>query len=310
MIDCRLRCLSSNLPRLDFIFQKVKMDIGAQYLPDDKFKAKARLFQSRYRAEVLGVEYQDYGNRLTDSDAETLLNYYSKLNSRTILRKRYPNYSRRRDADLLRSEHIPFNLLAPLSTDLAVAVKIISKLWNIDCVSIQTIEIEYAPSPREIYLNDGTAFDAYFRVLLKNGNVCGIGIEVKYTEQAYSIGKIESVNIRNHDSLYWQTARASGVFRNPSDPIFGSDRLRQIWRNHLLGLKMIQAGDIDEFYSIIVFPDANKHFNHVISEYTSLLEYESRPRLIGCTFEKFISAISGSPDFEEWKGWLSRRYIG
>ncbi|RKX23958.1 MAG: hypothetical protein DRP45_09265, partial [Candidatus Zixiibacteriota bacterium] len=83
------------------------MDIGIQYKPDDEFKSKARLFQSTYRTEVLEVEFQDYGNRLTDFDAEALLNYYDKLNSREVLRQRYPNYSRKRDADLLRSEHIP-----------------------------------------------------------------------------------------------------------------------------------------------------------------------------------------------------------
>ena len=78
------------------------MDIGTQYKPDDEFKAKARLFQSKYRAQVLKVEFQDYGNRLINSDAETLLNYYDKLNSRKVLRQRYSNYSKMRDADLFR----------------------------------------------------------------------------------------------------------------------------------------------------------------------------------------------------------------
>ena len=245
------------------------MNVGTQYKLDDEFKAKARLFQSTYRSEVLEVEYQDYGNRLTDSDAEALLNYYSKLNSRDVLRQRYPNYSRKRDADLLRSEHIPFNLLAPLNTDRETAVKI----------------------------------------MLANGNTCGIGIEVKYTEQAYPIGKTESVNVHDHNSLYWRTARASGGFKNPDDRAFGSDEFRQIWRNHLLGLRMIQAGDVDEFYSITLFPNGNSHFNHVIPEYISRLQDEAKPYLIGCTFEKFISAIQGTVEFEEWKQWLDQRYI-
>lgn len=285
------------------------MNIGTQYKLDDEFKAKARLFQSKYRAEVLEVGFQDYGNRLTDSDAQALLNYYSKLNSRDVLRKRYPSYSRKRDADLLRSEHIPFNLLAPLNTDREAAVKIISDVWNIPCAKIQAIEIEYAPSPKENYLNDGTAFDTYLKVLLENGNTCGIGIEVKYTEQAYPIGQTESVNINNHDSLYWATARASGVFNNPEDAIFGTDEFRQVWRNHLLGLKMSQVGDVDEFYSITLFPKGNNHFNHVIPEYISHLKDKAKPYVIGCTFEKFIPAIQGTVEFEEWKHWLDQRYI-
>ena len=55
------------------------MTIVTQYKRDDEFKAQARLFQSKYRAEVLAVDFQDYGNRLTDTDAEALLNYYNKL---------------------------------------------------------------------------------------------------------------------------------------------------------------------------------------------------------------------------------------
>lgn len=285
------------------------MNIGTQYQPDDEFKAEARLYQSKYRAEVLQVDFQDYGNRLVDSDAEALLNYYDKLNSGEVLRQRYPNYSRKRDADLLRSEHIPFNLLAPLDTNQEAAATIISKVWNINCAEIQLIEIEYAPSPKEGYLNDGTAFDTYLKVALKNGNSCGIGIEVKYTEQAYPIGKTESINVENHDSLYWQTARASGVFKNPDDEIFGTDEFRQVWRNHLLGLKMIQVGDVDEFYSITLFPHGNNHFHRVIPEYIFQLKDEAKSYLIGCTFEKFISAIQGSPEFEEWKEWLDKRYI-
>lgn len=285
------------------------MNFGTQYKPDDKFKTEARLFQSKYRAEVLEVAFQDYGNRLTDSDAEALLNYYDKLNSKKVLRQRYPNYSRTRDADLLRSEHIPFNLLAPLDTNREAALQIISKAWKIACAEIQLIEIEYAPSPKENYLNDGTAFDTYIKAVLKNGSSCGIGIEVKYTEQAYPIGKTESVNVENHDSLYWQTARASGLFKNPDDEIFGTDEFRQVWRNHLLGLKMIQIGDIDEFYSITLFPNENNHFHHVIPEYISQLNDEAKSYVIGCTFENFISAIQGSPEFDEWKEWLNRRYI-
>jgi len=285
------------------------MKIGPQYKPDDEFKAQARLFQSQFRAEVLQVDFQDYGNRLSDYDAESLLNYYDKLNSRKVLRQRYPNYSRKRDADMLRSEHIPFNLLAPLDMNREAAIKIIFDTWNIDCDEIQCIEIEYAPSPKEKYLNDGTAFDTYIKVLLKNGKTCGIGIEVKYTEQDYPIGKTESVNVKNHNSKYWKTARTSDCFKNPDDEIFGTDPFRQVWRNHLLGLKMIEIGDVDQFYSITLFPNGNNHFHTVIPEYISRLKDEAQSYVIGCTFEKFISAIQGSPDFEKWKNWLNRRYI-
>jgi hypothetical protein len=285
------------------------MELGRQYKPDDNFKAAARMHQSKYRAEVLQVNYEDYGNRLNDNDAKALLNYYDKLNVKSTLRNRYPSYSKKRDADMLRSEHIPFNLLAPLDTDRLTANKIISSAFGINCAGILSIDIEFAPDPKNEYLNDGTAFDTYIRILKPDGKSCGIGIEIKYTEQAYKIGATEKMNIDNHDSLYWKTARSSHAFIDPNDQIFGSDPLRQIWRNHLLGLSMIQHGDINEFYSITLFPDGNEHFQTELPRYRSLLKDSEKEYVLGCTFEIFISKITGTPDFDEWKEWLERRYV-
>jgi len=285
------------------------MNIGNQYAPDNRFKAAARLHQSRYRAFVLNVDFDEYGNRLCDADAKALLNYYDKLNCRSMLRARYPSYSRRRDADMLRSEHIPFNLLAPLITDRLSAIAIIKRAFGIECKEISYIRMEDAPESKENYLNDGTAFDTYIAVVTAGGKKCGIGIEVKYTEHAYPIGKTEKQNVENHDSSYWRIARGAGCFINADDPVFGSDLLRQIWRNHLLGLAMVQQGDIDEFYSITLFPDGNTHFHKELPRYRSLLSDQERERVFGCTFEKFISSIDGSSDFLAWKEWLKRRYI-
>ena len=285
------------------------MNIGTQYKLDDEFKAIARLFQSKYRAEVLGVEFEDYGNRLTDSDAQALLNYYGKVNCKEVLRKRYPFYSKKRDADLLRSEHIPFNLIAPLDADREAAREIISTAWGIQCKEILSVEMEYAPSPKEEYLNDGTAFDTYIKAQLKDGRTCGIGIEVKYTEQDYPVGVTEKKRVQDHHSLYWTTARASCCFRNSDDEIFGTDQFRQVWRNHLLGLSMIQHSDIDLFFSVTLFPDGNTHFHKVIPRYKSLLTEHAQAYVIGSTFEQFISAIEGPTDFLEWKNWLERRYV-
>lgn len=286
-----------------------RMKIGNKYKPDNKFKAAARLYQSKYREEVLKVDFDEYGNRLKNEDASAFLNYYDKLNSRTVLRKRYPSYSKRRDADMLRSEHIPFNLLAPLDTNRTVAIDIIKDSFGIDCIEVGIIKMECAPKPSEKYLNDGTAFDTYIEVVKRSGKKCGIGIEVKYTEQAYTIGKTEKINIENHESLYWKTARSSGCFNNPNDKLFGSDPLRQIWRNHLLGLSMIQNGIIDEFYSITLFPNGNEHFHKELPKYISMLKESEKKHVLGCTFEKYIYSIGGSAEFVKWKEWLKRRYL-
>lgn len=285
------------------------MEIGNQYKKDDAFKAAARLHQSKFRANVLGVDYNEYGNRLVDEDAKEMLNYYEKLNCRASLKNRYPSYSKKRDADMLRSEHIPFNLLAPLELEKEIAVKIINTAFNLNISSIEFIGMEYAPSPKNEFLNDGTAFDTYIQAKSKDGKTIGIGIEIKYTEQDYQIGKTEKINVNNHDSLYWKTARKSNCFIDADNAVFGSDPFRQIWRNHLLGLSMIQKGIVDEFKSITLFPNGNKHFHDVLPKYVDLLNEEVKQDVFGCTFENYISAIHGTKEFDEWKVWLEKRYV-
>jgi len=58
--------------------------IGPQYEPDDDFKAAARLHQSAYRAKVLKVGFDEYGNRLTESAGRALVNYYDGLGVRDV----------------------------------------------------------------------------------------------------------------------------------------------------------------------------------------------------------------------------------
>ena len=67
--------------------------------------------------------------------------------------------------------------------------------------------------------------------------------------------------------------------------------------------------DVDEFYSITLFPDGNTHFHKELLRYKSLLTIEARGHVFGCTFEKFIASIDGSSGFLAWKEWLERRYV-
>lgn len=283
--------------------------IGKQYEPDDKFKAAARLHQSKYRADVLNVDCDEYGNRLLDEDARRLLNYYDGLNVRTALRSRYPSYLKTRDADMLRSEHIPFNLFAPLVINRTLAKDLIQNAFRIKCNEVLEVRFEYAPGPRENYLNDGTAFDVYIHYRGENDKESGIGIEVKYTEKSYPIGVTEKKNVENQDSKYWRVTKASGVFINDANPLLGSDAMRQIWRNHLLGLAMVQRGDIAEFTSIILYPKGNDHFGQVIPEYRALMHESHRHQVNGCTYETFIAEIKGDGEIMKWKDYLEKRYL-
>jgi hypothetical protein len=265
--------------------------IGTQYAPDDKFKAAARLHQSRYRADVLNVGYDEYGNRLKDEDARKLLNYYDGLNVRAALRARYPSYSKKCDADMLRSEHIPFNLFAPLEANRTLAKEIVQNAFKINCKEVSRVAFEYAPEPKQNYLNDGTAFDVYIEYQGDRDQTAGIGIEVKYTEKDYPIGITEKKNVENPDSRYWRVTRASRAFIDDTNPLLGSDAMRQIWRNHLLACSMVQRSNISEFTSLILYPKGNDHFGKVIPGYRSLMHESERDQVRGCTYQEFISHI-------------------
>jgi len=289
----------------------MKITLGRQCAQDDVFKRRARYHQSLYRKEILSVGFNEYGNRLQDNDAEDLLNYYGHLNVRKELRKRYPNYSPRRDADMLRSEHIPFNFFAPLKSDLNLAQNIISSAFGLDISVVTRIDFEYAPKPISQFLNDGTAFDTYIEYISpQNKHLCGIGIEVKYTEKSYTIGNTENNNVKNKDSRYWSLTRNSEIFKESNMEQLAEDDMRQIWRNHLLGISMVNNNLLKEFTSVLVYPSGNNHFHDAISVYRSLLTISHEDDLRGCTFEKYIASIeSKNQDIMDWKNYLNQRYI-
>ena len=135
--------------------------IGPQYERDYHFKAAARLHQSAYRANVLKVDFDKYCNRLTELASRALLNYYDGLGVREALRQRYPTYSKSRDADMLRSEHIPFNLFAPLIGRPDLANRLLYRILVVELLPPYQIELEWAPKPADKYLGDRTSFDTY-----------------------------------------------------------------------------------------------------------------------------------------------------
>jgi len=122
--------------------------IGPQYELDDHFKSAARLHQSAYRAKVLKVGFDKYGNRLTESAGRALLSYYDGLVLREALGQRYSTYPKNRDADMLRSAHIPFNLFAPLIGRPDLASGLLYRILGVELLLPYQIELEWPPSPR------------------------------------------------------------------------------------------------------------------------------------------------------------------
>ncbi len=162
------------------------MSLGPQYSRDDDFKARARLHQSRFRLEVLGLhEYRGYGNRLTTRDALAGKNFCDRPGLIEAVEARFGRKDSPVWYDMLRSEHIPFNLFVPLR-DQPWAQQLFGAWLGEDVASVSKIAIEWAPEPRRDYLEDNTSFDTYVECRLVDGRQAAIGIEVKYTEGPYS----------------------------------------------------------------------------------------------------------------------------
>ena len=315
------------------------MDMITQKFPviectsDSPWKARARKHQSDFRELEMKVPAVPdpryggcYGNVVSAEDGADGVNFYQPfweeikhdLNGKTgaIL------------TNILRSEHIPYNIFFPMRHDLKKAALLFGALTGKDVKTVSDIIIEYAPSPKEEYLNDMTSFDVYVDYTDSCGDRCGIGIEVKYTETGYSIGRSEQLRINDADSTYYRVTRESGCFDygEMSEAAFiinnfgkgrRGDALRQLWRNHILGLSMVQHGDgIKDFLSVHLYPSFNEHFNpetgSVLADYTALLSCKGRKTFLPVTYEALFDAMEkcGMNEIEEgWLPYLTRRYL-
>lgn len=303
-----------------------------EYRYDTPWQAKARKHQSDFREKEMQVPAVPntkrsgcYGNVISAEDAARGVNFYSSfrediltaLNGRTgaIL------------SNVLRSEHIPYNVFFPMRHASERSAVLFRALTGRDVAAVQDIIIEYAPSPKEEYLCDLTSFDVYVDYLDSRGDRCGIGIEVKYTEQGYPIGKGEEMKIRDQRSPYYRVTMDSECFdfggmsaEQFIESNFGNHRrgndLRQLWRNHILGLSMKQHGDVKDFLSVHLYPSFNEHFNPetstVLADYASLLNDEGKKTFLPLTFEALFESMKecGMDELDEgWIPYLTRRYI-
>ena len=298
----------------------MKQEIGNQYARDkitDKtgFLEKARLHQSKYRAYKLNVPFDKFGNYLTNKDASNGLNFYDDFNVFQEVKKRYPNYSRPLYANMLRSEHIGFNLFAPFKSNLEFCKNVFNIFVGGQIQSIDRIEIEYAPFPAEKYLNDKTSFDTYIEFTHTDNQKGIIGIEVKYTEHEYKLksGSKQETDILNKNSRYYAISKQCGLYKPNSTEKLISDKFRQVWRNQLLGESIIIEDNdkFKHFTSLTIFPKGNQHFIETSEEYQNMLT-DKRNRFVSLTYEDFLSTcdkFKPNEKFEKWINYLRKRYL-
>ena len=293
------------------------------------FKTAARKHQVEFRENVLHVGYDRYPNVLNREDANKGLVFFEPFRETIMTEIRKPSTPKSGQmlTNMLRSEHIPYNVFFPMKRDLKGTALLLNGIIGHDEVDyINDIIIEYAPKPIEHYLNDHTAFDVYISYTNYNGQPCGIGIEVKYTEKEYPLkaGSREYQHIKYANENGEEIIRLSNEYKRatdnsqyygdtpPYDALVCND-LRQIWRNHILGASMIQQSDISNFISILFYPKQNGHFfNKAIPQYEALLTKEGKASFISLTYETLFPLLSQYikiDKVEEWEKYLCKRYI-
>lgn len=296
------------------------LDIGAQYLMDRRsdptgFLERARMHQSRFRAEHLRVPCGRYGNYLLEQDARRGLNFFDGFGIRDSVRQRYPSYSRNLYANLLRSEHVPFNFFIPLNANDALRRKLFSTWLGFELNQVDEVRIEYAPMPRGEFLNDRTSFDAYVEYEDEAGLRGLVGIEVKYTERPYPLGKgsKEDRDILDVGSPYYRVMVASGIYREGWGKDLLRDEYRQLWRNQLLGESILQRFRERYAYAtlMVLYPEGNRHVATACAGYGQLL-LQPEHTFKALTYEQCIADLrthTTAVAFHPWIDFLQARYI-
>lgn len=205
--------------------------------------ARMRLHQSWYRAAVLGVPYgpgprpdspNAYGNFLTVADGAAGRNFVDpRAWAAYLARRDGPNVDTdRAERNLLSSQALCFNLFGPLVGDWGLATTLVRALDLPGGVrQVTDVRIEYAPTPRAEYLDNGTSFDAFVAYLDGDGERAFLGVETKLTEPFTQSGATSAKAEPRYAAL---TERPDSVWREDAWPRRQDLRWRQLWQNHLL----------------------------------------------------------------------------
>ena len=223
--------------------------IGPQSASDNALRRQMRLHQSWYRDQVLGTCYGTgpnendttlYGNMLTKEAAERGLNFLTPGTFEAVKRR----LAESRDGEtierfrlmhnMLSSQPMCFNLFGELWNDRDLATVLCRALWGGHIARVTNVQFEWAPVPKEEYLNEprGTAFDAFVEYESAMGAKGFIGVETKLTEP-FTQHEYDRAEYRK-----WMTK--DGPWRAGVDiQKLVSKKYNQIWRNHLLSWALL-----------------------------------------------------------------------
>lgn len=195
-------------------------------------------------------------------------------------------------ANLLSSQALTLNLLAPLAIDLALATRVFRTLLPGFVDQVRSIRFEHSPGRFEAsYFGDGTALDALIEISTpETGEIGVITIEVKLTEGL--TGPSATPRTR-----YVEAAQASDLYKDATSPTLARAGFEQLRREHVMTTLMLQYGLASRGRFILIAPQLNRRAQAVAALYRTELrdpDGSEDPATVGfsnITLEAVIAAL-------------------
>lgn len=303
------------------------------------FEARAEARQRQFRAEVLRCGHAAYGHWLGGAAAEAGCNFVTPVAHEA---------ARRRDAagkgvgprtftNMLASQAMAFNVLAPLADDVELATRVLRPLVR-GLGSVLSIGFEHTPDA-DVFSDQsalgGVDCDVLIEGVGDDGRPLVIAIETKFVEKEFSRcgnrtaekrrdGRAcpEDVDVaasrsaclyqRVNGYRYWERSDEYGTLRSRADAAcpFGGP-LWQLWVNHTLAHVEADRRGARAAY-LVLAPAANDHLlrgGDVLKSFQSLL---SDPTTAGfLSLDDVIAGIAtvGSGP-AGWVEGITARYAG
>nr|WP_210168774.1 hypothetical protein [Methylobacterium sp. Leaf465] len=169
--------------------------------------------------------------------------------------------------NLLSSQALTLNLLAPLAQDLDLASGVWRRLLPGFVNTVSDLRFEHSPGRRgPDYFGDGTAFDVLLDVVTPDGEPAIVAVEVKY---------VEGMNgpTPTPRPCYAETTRASGLFIDPDAASLMQPGFEQLRREHVLTQLMVQQGLAPRAHFVLLGPALNRRVHAVGKLYANELRH-------------------------------------
>lgn len=278
--NAKIEALDLDLP-VPLVPEEVLRKRHVLVASDTRFRAAARLLADCWRRDnglPIGVHTgedgitQKLGSRLSERAGRAGLNFAAPAvaqlaNRELIFRQRSALYDVQRfRTNLLGSQTLAFNLLAPLALDLRLATRFAHELLPRFFATITAVKFEYAPARGDTrFGGDFSAWDAMLIGVDAAGSKRFAAVEVKFSESCD-----EGATTRT-TAEFTEMTRTSGLYRDPSDQRLGVVQHRQFVREHLMGQAVLHQGMADAGVFVVVGPLGNHLVAQAASGYADLL---------------------------------------